>query len=273
MTKFASSISLSLLFSFFTLALVPATATDWKAAVAKVDITPTEEIWLAGYGGRDRPVSEVSHRIWVKALALQDETGRVSVLVTSDLLGFTSGLSKRVADRVQSRHGISRAGLAFNASHTHSAPVVGGMLRPAYKLGSEHVPAIERYTQKLEDQVVEAIDNAIAAMEPATLSFEQGLAGFADHPLTGEIAGIGLVGVVELVADKAPARPFDPQAKIGAYLAGRAEEHGLIVRGLGDRVAFSPPLIISEAEIDEMLARFGRALEDTARFVAEQGLA
>ena len=40
MTKFASSISLSLLFSFFSLALVPATATDWKAGVAKVDITP-----------------------------------------------------------------------------------------------------------------------------------------------------------------------------------------------------------------------------------------
>ena len=102
---------------------------------------------------------------------------------------------------------------------------------------------------------------------------QEGLAGFADHPLTGEIAGIGLVGVVELVADKATARPFDPQAKIGAYLAGRAEEHGLIVRGLGDRVAFSPPLIISEAEIDEMLARFARALDDTTRFVAEQGLA
>ena len=179
MTKIVSSISRSLLFSLCALALFPATAKDWKAGVSKVDISPTEEIWLAGYGGRDRPVSKVSQRIWVKALALQDETGRVSVLVTSDLLGFTAGLSKRVADRVQSKHGISRAGLAFNASHTHSAPVVGGMLRPAYKLGPEHVPAIERYTEKLEDQVVETIDNAIAAMEPSTLSFEQGLAGFA----------------------------------------------------------------------------------------------
>ena len=84
---------------------------------------------------------------------------------------------------------------------------------------------------------------------------------------------MGLVGVAELVADKATKRPFDPAAKVGAYLTGRAEEHGLILRALGDRVAFSPPLIIDEAEIGEMLARFGRALDDTERWVAEQGLA
>ena len=102
---------------------------------------------------------------------------------------------------------------------------------------------------------------------------QDGLAAFAGHKLVGEVAGVGLVGVAELVADKATKRPFDPAAKVGAYLTGRAEEHGLILRALGDRVAFSPPLIIDEAEIGEMLARFGRALDDTERWVAEQGLA
>ena len=102
---------------------------------------------------------------------------------------------------------------------------------------------------------------------------QDGLAAFAGHKLVGEVAGVGLVGVAELVADKATKRPFDPAVKVGAYLTGRAEEHGLILRALGDRVAFSPPLIIDEAEIGEMLARFGRALDDTERWVAEQGLA
>lgn len=101
---------------------------------------------------------------------------------------------------------------------------------------------------------------------------QDGVQAFADHPLTGEIAGIGMVAVVELVADKATGRPFDPVGKVGAYLMGRAEEHGLIVRALGDRAAFSPPLIITEDEIAEMLARFGRALDDTANWVADQGL-
>jgi hypothetical protein len=168
------------IFSFLVVVLVfvfePVMASAaWKAGAAKVDITPSEPIWLAGYGNRDRPVSDVLQHIFVKALALQDDSGRVSVLVTSDLLGFTAGLSKRVAERVEKKHGIERAGLAFNASHTHSAPVVGEMLRPAYSLGPEHVPPIERYTAKLEDQVVEVIDKAIANLEPATLSYEQGL--------------------------------------------------------------------------------------------------
>jgi hypothetical protein len=179
MTQFARLITRFVLPCCFGLILLPGKAAAWKAGVAKVDISPTEEVWLAGYGNRDRPVSKVSHRIWVKALALQDDSDRVSVLVTSDLLGFTAGLSKRVADRIREKHGISRAGLAFNASHTHSAPVVGLMLRPAYSLGPEHVPAIQRYTKKIEDQVVEVIDKAIADLEPASLSFEQGLAGFA----------------------------------------------------------------------------------------------
>ncbi len=156
-----------------------AASAGWKAGAAKLDITPSEPIWLAGYGSRDQPVSKVLQPIYVKALALQDDSGRVSVLVTSDLLGFTAGLSKRIAERVQKKHGIARAGLAFNASHTHSAPVVGEMLRPAYGLGPEHVAPIVRYTEKLEDQVVDVIDKAIADMKPATLSFEQGLAGFA----------------------------------------------------------------------------------------------
>ena len=102
---------------------------------------------------------------------------------------------------------------------------------------------------------------------------QNGVKAFAGHPLVGEIAGIGLVAVVELVADKQTGRLFDPVGKVGAYLMGRAEEHGLIVRAMGDRAAFSPPLIITEDEIDEMLARFGRALDDTANWVAEQGLA
>ena len=113
----------------------------------------------------------------------------------------------------------------------------------------------------------------VGQVAKAAPHLQQGLAAFAGHKLVGEVAGVGLLGVAELVADKATRRPFDPAAKVGAYLTGRAEEHGLILRALGDRVAFSPPLIIDEAEIREMLARFGRALDDTARWVAEQSLA
>ncbi|PWS35842.1 aspartate aminotransferase family protein [Falsiroseomonas bella] len=87
-------------------------------------------------------------------------------------------------------------------------------------------------------------------------------ARFADHPLVGEIRGIGLVAAMELVADKATHRNFDPGAKVGPRLAKLAEGEGVIMRAMvNDSMGFSPPLIITEAEVDEMIARVGRALD------------
>lgn len=98
-----------------------------------------------------------------------------------------------------------------------------------------------------------------------------GIERFADHPLVGEVNGVGMLAVAELVADKAAKTPF-PAGKVGPCLLARAEEHGLIVRALGDRIAFSPPLVITGEEIEDMYARFGRALDDTAAWVASTGL-
>ena len=96
----------------------------------------------------------------------------------------------------------------------------------------------------------------------------------AGHPLIGEARGIGLIGAVELVRDKATKQSFDPKAGVAAYLVRRAQHHGAILRNMpGDVVAFSPPLIISEREIDEMMGCFSRALDDTWTMVREKGLA
>jgi 4-aminobutyrate--pyruvate transaminase len=86
---------------------------------------------------------------------------------------------------------------------------------------------------------------------------------FADHPLAGEVRGIGLIGAIELVADKTTKASFDPKAGVGGFLAERAHHHGVIIRALGDTIAFCPPLIIQENEIDLMFERFGHALADT----------
>jgi 4-aminobutyrate--pyruvate transaminase len=85
---------------------------------------------------------------------------------------------------------------------------------------------------------------------------------FAGHPLVGEVRGVGLVGAIELVADKATHRNFEPSAKVGPRLSKAGEENGVILRGLAnDTIAFSPPLIMTIAEIDEMVERTARALE------------
>jgi 4-aminobutyrate--pyruvate transaminase len=103
---------------------------------------------------------------------------------------------------------------------------------------------------------------------------QEGIRSFAAHPLIGDARGIGLIGAVELVRDKATRQGFDAKAAVGAYLVRRAQHHGVILRNMpGDIVAFCPPLIANEAEIDEMLAGFAKALDDTARMVRERGLA
>jgi 4-aminobutyrate--pyruvate transaminase len=82
------------------------------------------------------------------------------------------------------------------------------------------------------------------------------------------VRGVGLVAGVELVPDKKTRAPFDPPGSVGAVFVSRAQGHGLIVRNLQDTIALCPPLIITETELDEVLRRFERALEDTAAALA-----
>jgi 4-aminobutyrate--pyruvate transaminase len=112
------------------------------------------------------------------------------------------------------------------------------------------------------DQVVEQV----ARVGPR---LQAGLARYRGHPLIGDVRGLGLIGAVELAADPARRKPFDPARGVGPYLVRRAQAHGLILRAMaGDIVAFSPPLVITEGEIDELLDKFDRALKDTEAWVA-----
>ncbi len=152
---------------------------SWKAGVARVDITPTEPIWMAGYAARKRPSEGVRHPIHAKALALEDEQGTISVLVTADLGGFRREVAEPIAARASDEYGLPRERLVLNASHTHSGPITRVRRRPSYPLKPEHIEVINRYQKRLIDQVVGLIGDAMGDRQPATLSYEQGLAGFA----------------------------------------------------------------------------------------------
>ena len=102
---------------------------------------------------------------------------------------------------------------------------------------------------------------------------QEGLGRYADHPMVGEVRGVGLIAGVELVADRASKATFDPPGRVGGYFAERAQAHGLIIRNLMDVIALCPPLIITEDQIDSLVERFARALDDTASWVEHEGLA
>lgn len=78
---------------------------------------------------------------------------------------------------------------------------------------------------------------------------------FAQLEIVGEIRCVGLLGAVEFVADRQTKRRFDPQLKVAPRIAKAARDRGLIVRAMphGDIIGFAPPLIVSEAEIDEIV--------------------
>jgi len=98
----------------------------------------------------------------------------------------------------------------------------------------------------------------VRALEP---HFQRRLSEFAGHPLIGEARGVGLIGALEFVADKPTKAAFDQPGVFAARLAELCQDEGLIIRAIGETIAFCPPLIITAAEIDELFARFGRALK------------
>ena len=102
----ASSFLLILLFSISGYGQTGASK-NWKAGVARVIITPERPQWMAGYGGRDRPSEGKIVDIWAKALAIQDENGKQSVLVTADLVGIPKRLSDHIRDQVKIKYNLS----------------------------------------------------------------------------------------------------------------------------------------------------------------------
>jgi 4-aminobutyrate--pyruvate transaminase len=103
-------------------------------------------------------------------------------------------------------------------------------------------------------------------------TFVRRLEKLAEHPLIGEARGVGLIGGVELVKDKATKAPFETKKGVGPKSVVFAQEEGLITRAMGDRVAFCPPLVITEAEIEEMFDRYERALNKTLNWAKAEGL-
>ncbi|MEK9753335.1 MAG: aspartate aminotransferase family protein [Rhodospirillaceae bacterium] len=101
---------------------------------------------------------------------------------------------------------------------------------------------------------------------------QQGLRRFADHDLVGEVRGVGLIGGVELMADRAKRVPFEPAAKVGPKAQVLAGQNGLIIRAMGDTIGICPPLVINESEIDELLARLGKTLDATLEWAHGEGL-
>jgi 4-aminobutyrate--pyruvate transaminase len=108
-------------------------------------------------------------------------------------------------------------------------------------------------------KIYEEMDIAARAREVGGHMIE-GLKSLSDHPLVGDVRGVGILAGMELMRDKAARTPFEP-GLAGPTVDRIGRENGLILRVIGDRLAFAPPLIITVDEVDHMVEMLGRTLD------------
>jgi 4-aminobutyrate---pyruvate transaminase len=93
---------------------------------------------------------------------------------------------------------------------------------------------------------------------------QDGLHQYAEHPLVGEVRGVGMIAGVELAEDRSGRKPFDAARGAGVVVQAEAKARGVLVRALGDTIAFCPPLMIPPDDLSAVVAKFGEALDAAA---------
>lgn len=102
--------------------------------------------------------------------------------------------------------------------------------------------------------------------------FMEELQKLSNHPLVGDVRGVGLMAAVEMVPDKSSRKGFDQFGKAGGKAFASALENNLIVRVVGDQLIFCPPLIITEKQAIEVVSRAGKTLDKVADYVRDEAI-
>ena len=119
--------------------------------------------------------------------------------------------------------------------------------------------ALENIRILREEKIIEQVREETAPY------LQKRLRELADHPLVGEVRGVGMLGAIELVKDKATRARYPSDKAVGMICRGHCFENGLIMRAVGDTMIISPPLVISKSEIDELVDKARKCLDLTAR--------
>ena len=129
----------------------------------------------------------------------------------------------------------------------------------------------------LEVQKIVAEENLLDQVKQRGALLERRLVErFGNQPHVGDVRGRGLFWAVELVADRASRKPFDPALKLNAKIKAAAFARGLAcypmggtVDGrIGDHIVLAPPFIVSEADVDMIVDRLGAAVDEVLKGVA-----
>jgi putrescine aminotransferase len=176
-----------------------------------------------------------------------------------DLMTFAKGVTSgyiplggvMVGDRVAQV--LIEQGGEFNHGYTYSGHPV------ACAVGVANIRLIQQLglVERVRDDVGPYLAEAFGSL--------------GGHPLVGDSETCGLMGALLLVKDKARGMPFTPELEVGMVCRGHCFGNGLIMRAVGDRMIIAPPLIITRAQIDEMVALIRRCLDLTLADARQRG--
>jgi hypothetical protein len=155
------------------------TPENYSVGVAAIDITPTYPVRLSGFGFRRTESDGVTHRIWAKALAIDD--GEPAILVTVDNLGVPGYMVAEVAGRLAKKAGLRPERLAVTSTHTHTAPMLRDVAPTLFgqPIPKGHQERINRYTAELTEKLERVALAALGDRKPARLSWGVGSVPFA----------------------------------------------------------------------------------------------
>ncbi|MCG6158128.1 neutral/alkaline non-lysosomal ceramidase N-terminal domain-containing protein [Rubinisphaera margarita] len=159
-------------------------ARTFPVGIARVDITPEYPVPLSGYAARgSRLFDRVEQRLWARGIAVLDPQGRPRVLITVDSCGVPAAVTKQVVAKLNAEHGTTAADLVVCSTHTHSAPMLTGVLPNLFTkdLTSDEQAVIARYTQDLATNLTQVAERAIADAQPAYLEWGVSTASFAKN--------------------------------------------------------------------------------------------
>jgi 4-aminobutyrate--pyruvate transaminase len=116
-------------------------------------------------------------------------------------------------------------------------------------------------------------DKIIEHVQKIAPVFAERIRRLDQHPLVGSTRSVGLLGGVELVADKKSRRLFDVKKSVGVNCVSNLHRLGVINRAVGgDVIAFCPPLVITAEEVNAMFDIMERALDETQAWVHKNNL-
>jgi putative membrane-bound dehydrogenase-like protein len=171
------------------LCLLPLTADaadTYRVGTAQADISPTHPIRLNGFGFRRTESEGVYHRIWARALAIEDDSKEPTLLITVDVLGIPDDIRAELGQRFARKAKLNPERLAITATHTHTGPMLKGANTTLFgvPIPKEHLDHIDKYTVEFLDKLEQAGLDALKSRKPARLSYAVGKVTFAKNRRT-----------------------------------------------------------------------------------------